>query len=112
MALLRSSLYIIEMSSTNIEHESFMSSLIVFIKGSLIFVVSQAWNSAIQHAIENSTIFNGDTFKNYGKIFYALTITFAAVYVLKLISNIKKIIENCRNSLSEKCRRWNRWWEF
>ena len=90
--------------SSNIEHDSFFNSLVVFIKGSLIFVVSQAWNSAVQNLIETNQLFN-----QYGKIYYALAITIIAVYTLKVISNLKKIFEKClNNSHSPLCKTYNK----
>lgn len=83
------------------EHDSFINSLVVFIKGALVFVVSQAWNSAIQNLIETNKLFN-----QYGKIYYALAITIIAVYALKVISNLKKIFDKCSNTLNNKCYSW------
>ena len=87
-------------AASNIEHESFMSSLMVFVKGSLIFVVSQAWNTAIQNLITTSG------FADSGRIYYALGITFFSIYVLKMFSNIGKIIETCKTTLNGKCQQW------
>ena len=89
-------------STSNIEHESFMSSLMVFVKGSLIFVVSQAWNTAIQNLITSSA----GEFADSRRLYYALGITFISIYILKMISNIGIIIENCKNSLNSKCKQW------
>lgn len=85
--------------SVNLEQDSFMDNMIVFIKGSLIFVVSQAWNSAVQYLIEKNKL------NDYGKIVYAVTITIIAIYVLKIISNLKKIIDRCKFDLNEQCQK-------
>jgi len=86
------------MSTINIDQDSFFDSLILFIKGSMIFVVSQAWNSAVQDLITRCQL------NEYSRFVYALLVTFAAVYILKMISNIKRIIDNCQSSLSAKCK--------
>jgi len=77
----------------NIENETFFCNLITFIKGSLVFVVSQAWNSAIQDLLAQSWIFS-----KYGKIIYAIAITFFSVYILKSLTGVTKIINKCSNS--------------
>lgn len=83
----------------DMENESFLDSVIVFVKGALIFIVSQAWNSAIQSMIESSVFFH-----RYGKIAYALFITLFAVYTLKIITNFNYIIKICRDQLtSSEC---------
>jgi hypothetical protein len=74
----------------NIENENFFCNLITFIKGSLVFVVSQAWNSAIQDLLAQTWIFS-----KYGKIIYAVVITFISVYVLKSLTGVNKIIQKC-----------------
>ena len=83
--------------------DSFLTNLTVFIKGALIFVVSQAWNSAMQDFISRTKFFD-----EYGKLLYALLVTVFAVYVLKLLSNIGKILVNCRDTINRKCLRWFR----
>ena len=86
------------------ENSGFFDSMVVFIKGSLIFTVSQAWNSAIQDLLEKS-----DFFKNYGKLAYALLITVMAVYTFKVISNLKRLIETCKNSMrTSDCFEWKK----
>lgn len=75
--------------------DGFRDNFIIFIKGSLIFVVSQAWNSAIQDLIGKMTIFD-----NYGKLLYALLITFVSIYVLRILSNTNKLIDKCKDRLS------------
>lgn len=75
--------------------DSFTNNFVIFIKGSLIFVVSQAWNSAIQDLIGRFKFF-----ENYGKILYALLITFISIYVLRIISKTNKLIDKCKDRLS------------
>lgn len=77
------------------ESDSFTNNFVIFIKGSLIFVVSQAWNTAIQDLINRFKIF-----ENYGKILYALLITFISIYILRIISNTNKILDKCKDRLS------------
>lgn len=77
-----------------VERESFVGNLVVFVKGAMIFVVSQAWNSAIQDLLQRTELFN-----NYGKVVYAIFITLASVYILKLISGVGRLVRTCQNNL-------------
>ena len=84
--------------SSDIENNSFFDSVIIFIKGALIFIVSQAWNSAIQDLIERSKFFHV-----YGKLAYALIITLVAVYTLKVIINLRRLLATCGDNLTSEC---------
>jgi len=88
------------MGSINVEKDSFVTSLAIFIEGSLIFVVSQAWNSAVQDMITKSQL------DSYGRFVYALIITFVALYALRMMSKIKKIWTDCRSTIGQKCGKW------
>lgn len=77
----------------DVENDNFFCNLITFIKGSLVFVVSQAWNTAIQDLLLHNWFFS-----KYGKIIYAVTITFVSVYILKSLTRVNKIIEKCRGN--------------
>ena len=89
-------------SNLNIEKDNFLDSILVFIKGALVFTVSQAWNSAIQNLIEKNVFLS-----NYGKVYYAILITFLAVYILKIINNLKKIWKSCQETVNGKCQNFN-----
>jgi len=89
--------------AADLEHDSFVDSVIVFIKGALVFTVSQAWNSAIQDLIEKSEFFS-----KYGKVVYALVITLAAVYTLKVIVNLRRLLDVCRHNLTPECFNWQK----
>jgi len=88
--------------ANDIEQNGFIDSVTAFIKGALVFTVSQAWNSAIQDLIEKN-----EFFRKYGKIVYALIITLIAVYALKVITNLRKLLETCQN-YGQDCFRWDK----
>ena len=91
-----------------IEQESFASNLIFFVKGSLIFVVSQAWNSAIQDLIQRTAVLS-----EYGPLIYAIFITFMAVYILKIISNLTKMLNQCDlAAVGSKCIDFGKLWNL
>lgn len=79
----------------------FLESVTIFIKGALAFTVSQAWNSAVQDFLERQSLFKG-----YSKFIYALFVTLIAVYFLKIIINIKKLLEKCQDGLNSQCFQW------
>ena len=88
----------IQQNGNGLEQDSFFGSVATFIKGALVFTVSQAWNSAIQNLIETTGFLN-----DYGKIAYALFITFMAVYILKVLYNLKIIYEKCKERWATDC---------
>lgn len=81
----------------------FLDSITIFIKGALAFTVSQAWNSAIQDFLEKQVLF-----QKYGKFVYALVITLVSVYILKVIINVKKLLEKCREGINSQCFQWQK----
>lgn len=85
--------------SIAIGQEPFMNSLVTFFKGALVFVVSQAWNSAIQDLIQKTHFLSS----HHGKLVYAFLITCFAVYILKILSRLTIIIEDCQKAINAKC---------